>query len=129
MGDLDMDYSYAIERHDFSKIDKLNNLENLDSFWDDVRKLTRNVNSDHSIGRWKCLADVRFNELRHEALSNYNFIKTLLIGEIGRDSLEMVMGWVEGKHGLPTNVLCGSNIDKVYKLKDLYNSLKKFNFI
>lgn len=34
-----------------------------DTFWNDVRKMTRNVHSDHVIGIWQCLAEVRFNEL------------------------------------------------------------------
>ena len=38
-----MDYSYAIEQRDISKIDKLNNLTRLDTFWEEVRKLTKNV--------------------------------------------------------------------------------------
>lgn len=46
-----------------SRIDKLNTLTNVNTFYDDVRKITRNVKSDHAIKRWQCLADVRFNEL------------------------------------------------------------------
>lgn len=58
-----MTYEYAIENRDINKIDKLNKLTNINTFWNDVRKLTRNVNSDHGISRWQCLADVRYNEL------------------------------------------------------------------
>lgn len=60
-----MDYSYAIEQRDISKIDKLNNLTRLDTFWEEVRKLTKNVKSDHSINRWQCLAEVRYHELKY----------------------------------------------------------------
>lgn len=59
-----MTYAYAIEKRDISKIDKLNKLNNIETYWDDVRKLTRNITSDHSIKRWQCLADARFNELQ-----------------------------------------------------------------
>lgn len=58
-----MTYDYAIENRDIAKIDKLNALTNIQTYWDDVRKLTRNVTSDHSIKRWQCLADARYTEL------------------------------------------------------------------
>ena len=46
-----MTYRYSVlENRDCGKIDKLN-------------KLTKNVTSDHSIHRWECLADMRWNEL------------------------------------------------------------------
>lgn len=54
---------YVMERNDIKKIDKLNQLTNKETFWDDVRKLTKNVTSDHSIQHWQCLAEVRYNEL------------------------------------------------------------------
>lgn len=58
-----MTYDYVMENRDIAKIDKLNALTNIQTYWDDVRKLTRNVTSDHSIKRWKCLADARYTEL------------------------------------------------------------------
>lgn len=58
-----MTYDYAMESRDIAKIDKLNALTNIQTYWDDVRKLTRNVKSDHSIKRWQCLADARYTEL------------------------------------------------------------------
>jgi hypothetical protein len=58
-----MTYSRAIEKRDYAKIDKLNKLTSKDTFWDDVRKLTKKVTSDHAIHRWQCLAEDRFNEL------------------------------------------------------------------
>ena len=58
-----MDYSRAIEKRDFAKIDKLNTLINIETFWDDVRKFTKNVASDRAIHRWECLAEERYNEL------------------------------------------------------------------
>ena len=41
----------AIYNSDYRKIEKLNKLNNIDTFWDDVRKLTKKVYSDFSIGR------------------------------------------------------------------------------
>ena len=58
-----MNHNRAIEGRDFARIDKLNKLNNPATFWDDVRKLTRNVTSDHTIHRWQCLAECRFAEL------------------------------------------------------------------
>lgn len=58
-----MDYRYAWTNSDIKRIDKLNALTNPDTFWDNVRKLTKNIHSDHVIGIWQCLAEVRYNEL------------------------------------------------------------------
>jgi hypothetical protein len=59
-----MEYRYAFTKWDYSKIDKLNALNNKNTFWDDVRKLTKKVQSDYTIGRWQCLAEIRYNELQ-----------------------------------------------------------------
>lgn len=56
-------YYFAIERHDFSRINKLNKLSNKATFWDDVRTLTKKVSSDHAIGRWQGLAEIRYYEI------------------------------------------------------------------
>ncbi len=61
-----MEYNYAMEKHDYSRIDKLNKLTNLETFWDDVRKLTKNITSDHSIKRYQILAENRYRELREQ---------------------------------------------------------------
>ena len=45
------------------RIDKLNALTNKETFWDDVRKLTKNVHSDHVIHSWEFLSEKRYNEL------------------------------------------------------------------
>lgn len=54
---------YVMNKNDLSKIEKLNKLIDRETFWDDVRKLTKNVNSCSGISRWQCLAEVRYNEL------------------------------------------------------------------
>ena len=59
-------FDCVIESRDYSKIDKLMQLTNPVTFWDDVRKLTRNVTSDHGIRRWQVLAEVRFSDLMKE---------------------------------------------------------------
>ena len=58
-----MRYDKALEAYDYGRINKLNNLTNIKTFWDDVRKLTKKITSDHSIRRWQCLAETRYEEL------------------------------------------------------------------
>lgn len=76
-----MTYKYnTLENRDCSKIDKLNKLTNKETFWDDVRKLTRNVTSDHSIHRWQCLAEKRFNEIitgREDVRTEFDYGKPI----------------------------------------------------
>ena len=59
-----MTYEYALEQHDISKIEKLNCLTNKETFWSEVKKLTKHVTSDHAIGRWQCLSEMRYAELQ-----------------------------------------------------------------
>ena len=56
-------YELVIERNDFSRIAKLETLNNPDTFWDDVRKFTRNVHSDHALRRWEILAEHQFDNV------------------------------------------------------------------
>ena len=55
--------SYVMESADYAKIKKLRTLPNMETFWDGVRKFTKNVKSDHSLGRWQILAEARYGEL------------------------------------------------------------------
>ena len=58
-----MDYRYADTRTECKRIDKLNALNNPVTFWDDVRKFTKNVHSDHVIHSWEYLSEIRYNEI------------------------------------------------------------------
>ena len=58
-----MDYKFALSKNDIKIIDRINVLTNAETFWDDVRKLSKNVYSDKSIQRWKCLSEMRYKEL------------------------------------------------------------------
>lgn len=58
-----MDYKYALEKRDIARIEKLNELTNAETFWDDVRRLTRRVKGCHAIRRWEILAERRYAEL------------------------------------------------------------------
>lgn len=62
MINMKKDYSRAIEKRDFSKIDKLyaivtDSKTTKENYWSQVKKLTKRVTSDHSLGRWQCLAE------------------------------------------------------------------------
>ena len=63
--------NYVVEKNDYSKIKKLNGLHNIETFWDDVRRLTRNCRSDHGLRRWEILAEVRYGELQDAKKSFY----------------------------------------------------------
>lgn len=54
----------AIETRDYHKIQKLIQLTDPETFWDDVRKLLKKTVSDHSIHRWQCLAEQRYDYLK-----------------------------------------------------------------
>lgn len=59
---MERDYSRAIEKRDFNKIDKLylileDKTTTKENYWDRVRKFTKGITSDHSLRRWQCLAE------------------------------------------------------------------------
>ena len=66
-----MEY-YIIENADYSKINKLRALHNINTFWDDVKRLTARVRSDHSLRRWSILAEARYGELMQVKSSFYS---------------------------------------------------------
>ena len=61
-----MTYNNVIEQRDFKRIYRLNNLTDPKTFWGEVRRLTRNTHSDHALGRWQVLAEIRYDELVKE---------------------------------------------------------------
>ncbi len=61
-----MGYDFVIEERDKSRIDKLNKLTDANTFWDDVKKLTKRVTSDHAISHWQSFAEMRYKELFFE---------------------------------------------------------------
>lgn len=63
-----MTYEYAMNKHDLKRIDKLNQLTNKETFWNDVRKMVKNVHSDSALRHWQCFAEIRYAELTSEAL-------------------------------------------------------------
>ena len=57
---------YPLEKRDLNRINKLNNLKDTATFWDDVRKLTKNCSSDHAIRAWQRLAEQRYHQLTYK---------------------------------------------------------------
>jgi len=53
----------VMEYNDISKVRRLNELKNPITFWDDVRKMTKNTKSDHGIKRWQILSEIRYEEI------------------------------------------------------------------
>lgn len=66
-----MNYSYAVEKRDIARIDKLNGIVVLNNYWDVIRGLTRSIKTDHALKRWQILAEVRYNELRAMYVRRY----------------------------------------------------------
>lgn len=62
---------YVMENADYAKIKKLRTIHNMETFWDDVRKFTSKVCSDHSLRRWQILAEARYGELMQAKKSFY----------------------------------------------------------
>ena len=56
-------YNYCYYANDYKIVDKLLTLNNTETFWDNVRKFTKKVYSDRSIGRWQALAELRYLQL------------------------------------------------------------------
>ena len=73
-----MKYTYVKQKRDYARIDKLNKLNELDVFWDGVRKLTRRVRSERCFNRWQCLAEIREKELLENRIDYLEREKFLL---------------------------------------------------
>ena len=124
-----MDYSYAIEERDKSKINKLNSIISLDGYWDTVRKFTKNVKTDHTIKRWQCLADIRFKELQQEYKDKYFGHRNYLLASLDKNTIELVDAWIYGVGELPINLLDADSISAAKILKSIYNSLKAYDLV
>lgn len=46
------------------RVEKLQKLTDIKTFWDDVRKITKHVSSDHALNQWQILAELRYDELK-----------------------------------------------------------------
>lgn len=58
-----MDKSYAITKYESHVIDKLNTLTNPATFFQDVRRFTRQITTDHNIKTWERFSEIRYNEI------------------------------------------------------------------
>ena len=126
-----MDYDYAIERYDYNRIDRLNTLIKLDTYWKDVKKLTRNVTSDHAIGRWQCLAEVRFEELKKQTLAKYNKELLYLSNELGANYFNQIMQLIKSGNisDIPSDTFGTPQLNVIYELDRDYKQLKSLNLI
>lgn len=76
-----MDNTYAMNTGDLSRIQKLNLLTDPKTFWNDVRRLTKNIKSDASIKSWQRLAEVRFNEIQGKVAITTNSETKFNVGD------------------------------------------------
>lgn len=96
-----MEYNVAIEVRDYSKIDKLNALTDINTFWSDVCKLTKRVSSDHAIRRWQALAENRYSELSRRCIGDGDM--TPLLQLFDRTMTNCLFYESEGKTNLLLN--------------------------
>ena len=61
----------------------MNKLTDINTFWDDVRKLTKNISSDHTIRLWQGLAEIRYEELEKESKRPKTRFEKEISGELG----------------------------------------------
>ena len=54
---------YAYNRTEAKIIEKLNTLTNPETFFEDVRKFTKNIHSDRLINIWECFSEIRHAEI------------------------------------------------------------------
>ena len=59
-----MTYNNAIEQRDFKRIYKLNQLTDKQTFWGDVKNITKRITTDHALNRWQTLAEIRYEEIK-----------------------------------------------------------------
>ena len=56
-------YGYVMGKASLKIIEKLLTLTDVSTFWDDVRRFTKNIHSDHNISMWQNYAEMRYEEL------------------------------------------------------------------
>lgn len=58
-----MDKNYAMTKYEYKVIDKLNTLTNPATFFQDVRRFTRQITTDHNIKTWEKFSEIRYAEI------------------------------------------------------------------
>ena len=110
-----MDYSVALERHDYARIDKLNTLNDLETFWNDVRSFCRKITSDHSIRQWERLAEKRYAEL-YEKAQRFDY---MMLSRLKSDC-----EYYLGNGGRLDKWLWAGSVDaQIEKMKEIHNKL------
>lgn len=124
-----MTYDYAMERHDIARIDKLNNITELRTYWKSVRKLTYSVKSDHAIKRWQCLADARFDELKNEYLRLYKTKYMYLLNKVGKSVMNDIDYWIIGCDAMPLHGIDDESKQIATELKRMYIALHELDLM
>lgn len=88
----------VVEYNDISKVRRLNELKNPITFFDDVRKITKNTKSDHGIKRWQILSEIRYKEILKDlkkefkmylnAIKSNGINKKIFLSKIDKDFLD-----------------------------------------
>lgn len=61
-------YRYAYNKTEARIIQKLNSLNNPETFHKDILKFTKNIHSDHLIRLWECFSEIRLAEIEGREL-------------------------------------------------------------
>lgn len=56
-------YKYAYNKTEAKIIEKLNMLNNPETFFNDVRRFTKNIHTNRLINIWECFSEIRYNEI------------------------------------------------------------------
>ena len=73
-------YKYAYNKTEEKIIKKLNSLNNPETFFNDVRRFTRQITTDHNIKTWERFSEIRYNEITEKnktlkaRYNNYDFM-------------------------------------------------------
>ena len=119
-----MNYLAAMEKVEYGRIDKLNRLNNVATFWADVRKLSKNCVSDHAVRSWQRLAEIRYSELKLDTVCKYKGLRESIKAEFGETVLNQIDSWITCNKPLPNEKLNSHQKDMAYELKILYDKLK-----
>ena len=122
-----MNYSYAVEKRDIARIDKLNRIVELTNYWDIIRELTSSIKTNHALKRWQALAEVRYNELRAMYIRRYKEKSAYVQSITNEAEMEQVKNFILN-HGSLTG-LSESIISNAVTLKMYYSQLIIFGLL
>lgn len=124
-----MNYLAAYSREEYSRIDKLNSIVCLRTFWDEVRKLTCNLTSDRAVNSWQRLAEIRFSELKVQTLNRFSELRSYMTNEVGDSTMSLVDDYITGKGNLPSYELGSDQAEISMELREMYQDLKELSIL